>query len=86
MQLVHRDLERHAEAAVAACGQLDDPKGWQGNLNHYQRAAGMKAVVLDESAADVMAKAPLHFPAHKQRVDTFAAQEDLLAVGLFGAA
>ena len=41
----------------------------------------MKAVVFYHSAADVMQKAPLHFPAHKARVDAFHARGDLLAVG-----
>jgi uncharacterized protein len=41
----------------------------------------MKAVVLYQSAPDVFEKAPLHYPAHKARVDAFHARGDLLAVG-----
>ena len=44
----------------------------------------MKFVVLYESADDVMAKAPLHFAAHKRRLDDFHARGDLLMVGAFG--
>jgi uncharacterized protein len=41
----------------------------------------MKAVVLYQSAPDVMTKAPIHFPAHKARLDEFHRRGDLLAVG-----
>ena len=41
----------------------------------------MKAVLLYRSAPDVMTKAPVHFPAHKDRVDAFHRRGDLLAVG-----
>jgi uncharacterized protein len=41
----------------------------------------MKAVLLYRSAKDVMEKVPLHFPAHKARVDAFHARGDLIAVG-----
>ena len=41
----------------------------------------MKAVVLYQSAPDVMDKAPVHYPAHKRRLDAFHARGDLLAVG-----
>jgi uncharacterized protein len=41
----------------------------------------MKAVLLYRSAPDVMTKAPLHFPAHRQRVDAFHRRGELLAVG-----
>ena len=41
----------------------------------------MKAVLFYESAADVLTLAPLHYPAHKARVDAFAARGELLAVG-----
>ncbi len=44
----------------------------------------MKYVVLYESADDVISKAPLHFPAHKARLDEFHARGDLLLVGTFG--
>lgn len=79
----HRQLERYGEAAPALRGQLDDPKGWQGNLERYARAAALKAVVLYESAPDVMSTAPVHYPAHKARVDAFHARGDLIAVGTF---
>jgi uncharacterized protein YciI len=41
----------------------------------------MKAVLFYKSAADVLAKAPAHFPAHKARVDAFHQRGELLAVG-----
>ncbi|WP_433618399.1 YciI family protein [Dactylosporangium sp. CA-139114] len=44
----------------------------------------MKYVVLYTSAPDVAAKAPAHFPAHRQRLDAFHARGDLLMVGTFG--
>jgi uncharacterized protein YciI len=43
-----------------------------------------RAVVLYTSAPDVMSLAPVHFPAHKARLDAFHARGDLLAVGAFG--
>lgn len=43
----------------------------------------MKAVVFYESADDVATKAPPHFPAHKARLDEFAARDELLMVGTF---
>jgi uncharacterized protein len=44
----------------------------------------LRAVVLYTSAPDVMSLAPQHFPAHKARLDAFAARGDLLGVGTFG--
>jgi uncharacterized protein len=44
----------------------------------------MKAVVLYASADDVMSKAPVHFPAHRARLDEFEARGELLMVGTFG--
>jgi uncharacterized protein YciI len=44
----------------------------------------MKYVLLYASADDVAAKAPAHFPAHKQRIDEFHRRGDLLMVGTFG--
>ena len=44
----------------------------------------MKAVVLYESAGDVLARAPAHFPAHRARLDEFEAAGTLLLVGTFG--
>jgi uncharacterized protein YciI/uncharacterized protein YndB with AHSA1/START domain len=82
--LEHRNLERYADAAPTIRGQLDDPKGWQGSLEQMARIGGMKAVVVYDSSADVMALAPVHYPAHKARVDAFHARGDLIAVGLFG--
>jgi uncharacterized protein YciI len=43
----------------------------------------MKYVLFYESADDVMAKAPAHFPAHRARLDAFRARGDLLMVGTF---
>ena len=80
----HRDLERFGEAAAALRGQLDDPEGWLVSLERFAATAAQKAVVFYESAPDVLTTAPLHFPAHKARLDVFAARGDLLAVGLLG--
>ena len=44
----------------------------------------MKYVLLYDSAADVLAKAPLHFAAHSARLDHFHAEGTLLMVGAFG--
>ena len=44
----------------------------------------MKYVLLYQSAEDVATNAPPHFPAHKARLDAFAARGDLLMVGTFG--
>jgi uncharacterized protein len=41
----------------------------------------MKAVLFYQAAADALEKAPLHYPAHKARLDEFHARGDLLAVG-----
>jgi uncharacterized protein YciI len=43
----------------------------------------MKAVVFYESADDVLAKAPAHFPAHRARWQEFAGRGELLMVGPF---
>jgi len=41
-------------------------------------------VVLYESADNLLETAPIHFPAHKARVDEFRGRGDLLLVGTFG--
>ena len=41
----------------------------------------MKAVLFYHPAPDVLAKAPVHFPAHKARLDEFQRRGELLAVG-----
>jgi uncharacterized protein len=41
-------------------------------------------VLIYESADDVYETAPVHYPAHKGRVDDFRARGELLLVGLFG--
>jgi uncharacterized protein YciI len=43
----------------------------------------MKYVLFYESADDVRAKAPLHFPAHRARYEQFHARGDLLMLGTF---
>ncbi len=40
--------------------------------------------LLYQSADDVAATAPIHFPAHKARLDDFRARGELLLVGPFG--
>jgi uncharacterized protein YciI len=44
----------------------------------------MKAVLLYESADDVLTKAPAHFPAHVARIEEFRARGEILLVGAFG--
>jgi uncharacterized protein YciI len=44
----------------------------------------LKYVLLYESADDVAAKAPVHFPAHSERLQAFNARGVLLMVGTFG--
>jgi uncharacterized protein YciI len=41
-------------------------------------------VMLYEAADDVAAKAPAHFPAHRERIREFHARGALLMVGTFG--
>ena len=79
----HRHLERYGEAAPDLLAQLDHPSGWGGMLALYARVTGWKAVVLYESAADVLTAAPAHFPAHQALVEQFRDRGDLLAVGTF---
>jgi uncharacterized protein YciI len=43
-----------------------------------------RAVVLYESADDVLSKAPLHYRDHRARVDEFHARGALLMIGPFG--
>lgn len=43
----------------------------------------MKAVVFYESADDVAARAPAHFPAHRARWQEFADRGELLMIGTF---
>ena len=43
----------------------------------------MKYVLFYDSADDVLAKAPAHFPAHSARVDDFRARGELLIAGTF---
>ena len=81
--LEHRQLERYGVKADSIRGQLDDPKGWNGNLERYAKAVAMKAVMFYELAADGMAKVPSLYPAHKKRVDAFAERGELVAVGTF---
>ena len=42
-----------------------------------------KYVLFYESAEDVMSKAPLHFEAHRARLDEFHGRGELLMVGTF---
>lgn len=43
----------------------------------------MRAVLIYESSADVMTLAPIHFPAHKARIDEFQGRGELEAIGPF---
>lgn len=44
----------------------------------------MKAVVLYDSADDVLITAPVHFAAHFARIQAFHARGEILMVGTFG--
>ena len=44
----------------------------------------MKYVLFYESAPDLRAKAPLHMPAHRARLQEFHARGTLLLIGPFG--
>jgi uncharacterized protein YciI len=44
----------------------------------------VKYVLLYTPAEDVLAKAPLHFPAHNARIDAFHGRGAILMVGTFG--
>ncbi len=44
----------------------------------------MKYVLLYDPADDLASKAPRHFPAHRQRYETFHADGTLLMIGAFG--
>jgi uncharacterized protein len=44
----------------------------------------VKYVLLYESADDVAARAPAHFPAHRARIDAFHERGAILMVGTFG--
>jgi uncharacterized protein YciI len=44
----------------------------------------MKHVLLYEPAADVLARAPEHFPAHQARIRDFHGRGEILMVGTFG--
>ncbi len=41
----------------------------------------MKAVLFYRSGSDALTKAPVHFPAHKARMDEFHGRGELIAVG-----
>jgi uncharacterized protein YciI/uncharacterized protein YndB with AHSA1/START domain len=80
----HRNLERYGAAAEEMRRRMGAPEGWGVTFDAFAQVAAQKAVVFYESAPDVLEKAPLHFPAHKKRLDAFHARGELLAVGLFG--
>jgi uncharacterized protein YciI len=44
----------------------------------------VKYVLFYESADDVLTNAPIHFPAHRERLDEFHARGSLLMSGTFG--
>lgn len=81
----HRNLERYADKASGIRSQLDDQKGWHKTFDDFVRVAEKKAVVFYEASPRVMELVPIHYPAHKARLDAFAARGELLAVGTFGA-
>ena len=53
-------------------------------MSEQGRAPAPVWVLIYESADDVYETAPVHYPAHKVRVDEFRARGELLLVGLFG--
>ena len=80
----HRLLERYADKALEIRGQLDAQGGWHKTIEEFARVAGLKAVVFYDSSANAPALAPVHFPAHKARLDAFAGRGELFLVGPFG--
>jgi uncharacterized protein YciI/uncharacterized protein YndB with AHSA1/START domain len=77
----HRLLERYGAPAREMRESMAAQTGWGVTLDNFARVAGNKAVVFYEAAPNVMELAPLHFPAHKARLDAFQARGELLAVG-----
>ena len=55
-----------------------------GDAGGVRGSGGMKYVVLYESADDVLTTAPVHYPAHKSRLDDFHRRGEILMVGTFG--
>lgn len=77
----HRLLERYGAPAREMRERMNAQEGWHVTLDNFARVAGNKAVVFYEASPNVMQLAPVHFPAHKARLDAFAARGELLAVG-----
>jgi uncharacterized protein len=60
------------------------PADWRSLAGRWAcHATVMKYALFYESADDVRAKAPAHFPAHKARYEEFHARGDLLMLGVF---
>ena len=85
VELEHRKLEAFGADAEKMHTTFDADTAWVRTLAQFSNLAteGPKAVVLYTSAPDVMTTAPLHYAAHKARVDAFHARGDLLAIGTF---
>lgn len=77
----HRLLERYGAPAREMRERMNAPEGWHVALDDFSRVAGNKAVVFYEASPNVMQLAPVHFPAHKARLDAFHARGELIAVG-----
>jgi uncharacterized protein YciI/uncharacterized protein YndB with AHSA1/START domain len=79
----HRLLERYVDEAAAIRRQLDAPKGWHAMFDDFAAIAARKALLFYESSPRALELAPLHFPAHKARLDAFVARGEVLAVGTY---
>ncbi len=77
----HRLLERYGAPAPEMRERMNAQEGWHVTLDNFARVAGNKAVVFYEASPNVMQLAPVHFPAHKARLDAFHARGELIAVG-----
>jgi uncharacterized protein YciI/uncharacterized protein YndB with AHSA1/START domain len=77
----HRLLERYGAAGPEMRERMAAPEGWDVTFENFARVASNKAAVFYEASANVMQLAPLHFPAHKARLDAFHARGELIAVG-----
>lgn len=77
----HRLLERYGAPAPEMRERMNQPEGWHVAIDNFARVSGNKAVVFYEASPNVMQLAPVHFPAHKARLDAFAARGELIAVG-----
>jgi len=82
VELEHRHLERYGEAAAKMIAVFEGPEAWVRTLGLFGGATtAPKYVMTYESTATSRAAAPMHFPAHRERLDQFHRRGTLLMVG-----